>query len=180
MPLKRRRRGAERRRQTRTDARLSMRVEGALVEGAGSQVVTETQNISASGVYCLCSHFLSPLSKVGLTIVLPALPGGSAANELLKCDAIVVRCDPAAAKRGDRRFQLACMFTDLTARHRDLLDAYVTWRNLQALRAAAAKATGRPARGAAPLRRASARARAARTTRAPASRTRAGRSSRAR
>ena len=157
MPL-RRRGGAERRKKARTDARLSMRVEGQPAETAPAQVVTETQNISSSGVYCRASHFLAPYSKVDLTIVLPRLPGVRAGNELLKCEGIVVRCEPAAAKRGDKGYQLACMFSGLESRHREMLEEYVTWRNLQSLRAAAAAAQGeRPARARGTATRARAR-----------------------
>lgn len=156
MPLKRRRGGAERRKQARTEARLSMRVEGIPVDGQPAQVVTESQNISSSGVYCRSSHFLAPYSKVGLTIVLPRMPGGREGT-LLKCEGIVVRCDPAAARRGDKGYQLACMFSGLEGDHRQMLEDFVTWRNLQSLRAAAAAAQGRSGsrpRAAAPRRRA--------------------------
>jgi hypothetical protein len=119
-----------------------MRVEGRPDDGQTTQIVTESQNISASGVYCTSSHFLSPLSKVALTIVLPRIPGAAGKQELIKCEAIVVRCQP-VAKRGDRRFELACMFSELDARRRTMLDDFVAWRNHHALLAAAA-ATGRP------------------------------------
>src|SRR5262249_34956935 len=99
--------------------------------------VTESQNISASGVYCHVSHYLAPLSKVQLTIVLPKTPGaGAASQELLKCDAIVVRCDQRADERGDTPYELACMFAGLTADQRRRLEECGTWRSLQALRAA--------------------------------------------
>ena len=147
MPHTRRRGGAERRKRARTEARLSMRLEGILLEGEPARVVTESQNISSSGVYCRSSHFLAPYSKVDLTIVLPRMPGVRAVNELLKCEGIVVRCDPTGTKRGEKGFQLACMFSGLEPRHRDMLEDYVTWRNLQSLRAAAAAAQGdRPSR----------------------------------
>ena len=74
MAVKKATRRHERRERTRVDARLSMRVEGA-ADGAHAQIVTESQNISSSGVYCMSSHFLPPLSKVQLTIVLPKIPG---------------------------------------------------------------------------------------------------------
>ena len=86
------RRGRERRVSERADARLSMRVDAGALAGA-TRIVTESQNISASGVYCHASHYLAPLSKVQLTIVLPRVPGGdSGPPELVKCEAIVVRC----------------------------------------------------------------------------------------
>ena len=136
----RRRSTMERRKRPRADARLSMRVEGAH-EGDSAQIVTESQNISASGVYCTSSHFLAPLSKVALTIVLPKLPGGRGAKELIKCNGIVVRCD-STAKKTDRTYELACMFSGLDESRRRLIEEFVTWRNLQSLRAAARAANG--------------------------------------
>ena len=121
---------------TRADARLSMRLENPAPETDGAQVVTESQNISASGVYCMSSHYLAPLSKVALTIVLPRVPGGRAAKELIKCEGIVVRCEQ-SARRGERPYEVACMFSGLGDEVRSRIDAFVTWRNLQALRAAA-------------------------------------------
>ncbi|MGH7741907.1 MAG: PilZ domain-containing protein, partial [Candidatus Eiseniibacteriota bacterium] len=137
MPQKRAARRSERRRSARADAKLSMRVEGRHLDGDSTQVVTESQNISANGVYCTSTHYLSPLSKVALTIVLPRLPGSTASKELIKCDGIVVRCEPGPGKRSEKQFELACMFSDLDERRRGLLEEFVTWRNLQALRAAA-------------------------------------------
>lgn len=134
MARKRSTRRSERRGAQRADARLSMRVEGTH-EGDAAHVVTESQNISASGVYCTSSHFLPPLSKVDLTIVLPRLPGERAAEQLIKCEGIVVRCD-ALPRRSERAYQLACAFSGLDTRRRTLLDTFVRWRNLQALQAA--------------------------------------------
>src|SRR5689334_9118411 len=142
MPPKKTSRRSERRRSLRADARLSMRVEGRHGEGDSTQVITESQNISASGVYCTSTHFLAPLSKVLLTIVLPRLPGSSSNKELIKCDGIVVRCEPATARRSEKHFELACMFSELDERRRILLEEFVTWRNLQTLRAAAAGPNG--------------------------------------
>jgi c-di-GMP-binding flagellar brake protein YcgR len=158
MPQKRTTRRSERRRSGRADAKLSMRVEGRHTEGDSTQVVTESQNISASGVYCTSTHYLAPLSKVALTIVLPKLPGASSSKELIKCDGIVVRCEPAGARRADKKFELACMFSELDERRRGLLEEFVTWRNLQSLRAATAGPNGtRPRTKAAPARKTTAR-----------------------
>lgn len=142
MPQKRAARRSERRRSARADAKLSMRVEGGHLNGDSTQVVTESQNISANGVYCTSTHYLAPLSKVLLTIVLPRLPGSTSSKELIKCDGIVVRCEPGPGRRNDKQFELACMFSDLDERRRGLLEEFVTWRNLQSLRAAAGGPNG--------------------------------------
>ena len=136
------RKGRERRGSERADARLSMRVEAGATAGA-ARIVTESQNISASGVYCHASHYLAPLSKVQLTIILPRVPGGAPnVQELLKCDGIVVRCEQRASERGGTPYELACMFTALEPSARQRLEEFVTWRNLQALRAALAATPG--------------------------------------
>ena len=139
MSPKRSTRRSERRRKPRADAVLSMRLEGEADGAVSGQLVTESQNISASGVYCTAGHYLAPLSKVALAIVLPRLPG-SRAGELIKCDGIVVRCEPAGTRRSERNFQLACTFSGLDDRRRRLLEEFVTWRTLQSLRAAAGAA----------------------------------------
>jgi len=135
--------GRERRGSERADARLSMRVEAGATAGA-ARIVTESQNISASGVYCHASHYLAPLSKVQITIILPRVPGGPAnVQELLKCDGIVVRCEQRASDRNGTPYELACMFTALEPTSRRRLEEFVTWRNLQALRAALSATPGR-------------------------------------
>ena len=166
MPRKKSTRRSERRRSLRAEARLSMRVEGRHAGGDSTQVVTESQNISASGVYCTSTHFLAPLSKVALTIVLPRLPGSTGNKELIKCDGIVVRCEPASSRRAEKEFELACMFSDLDEKRRLLLEEFVTWRNLQSLRAAAAGPNGSRPSG----RRSPASSRARTTRRTAASR----------
>jgi hypothetical protein len=135
MPEKRSTRKRERRGTARADARLSMRLQGARTDGDLTQVVTESQNISSSGVYCLSSHYLAPLSKVDLAIVLPRLPGGRGTKDIINCEGIVVRCD-AEPRRSDHAYQLACMFTELDAGRRRRIEEFVTWRNLESLRAA--------------------------------------------
>jgi len=136
------RRGRERRASERADARLSMRVDAAAMAGA-TRIVTESQNISGSGVYCHASHYLAPLSKVQLTIVLPKSPGGAGGpQELVKCDGIVVRCNQRPGGRSETPYDLACMFTSLEGSLRSRIEEFVTWRNLQSLRAALAETPG--------------------------------------
>jgi c-di-GMP-binding flagellar brake protein YcgR len=162
-------RRVERREDVRADAQLSMRL-GALGSTA-PEIVTETRNISASGLYCLSPHYLAPLSKVDLTLVLPD-GGRNAAGRLLQCEAVVVRCQAAAESR--RRYELACSFLGLPETQRRLLAEYVALRNLKSLRGATETAApARPRKTAAsrtkPRRRAAAaatgRARRATTTR---------------
>ncbi|HUK62438.1 MAG TPA: PilZ domain-containing protein [Dongiaceae bacterium] len=148
-------RRVERREDVRADAQLSMRL-GAL-GSAGPEIVTETRNISASGLYCLSPHYLAPLSKVDLTLVLPD-GGRSAAGRLLQCEAVVVRCQAAPESR--RRYELACSFLGLPETQRRLLAEYVALRNLKSLRGVTAS-TGTGTRKSTGAGRATTRGRAA-------------------
>jgi hypothetical protein len=163
----------ERRTSTRADASLSMRVEGEPQNGSAlQQIVTESENISSSGVYCSSPHYLAPLSKVALTIVLPNQKSTQGAQRLLKCDGVVVRCLPTGAASRSVSYQLACSFIGLDPRHRVLLDDFVTWRNLQSIRSTPAvqkKAVVRRAKRAT-TRTTSAKTKARRVARRPASR----------
>jgi c-di-GMP-binding flagellar brake protein YcgR len=164
MPPKKTVRRRERRRMSRADAQLSMRVEGGSSDGALSPIVTESRNISGSGVYCYSPHYLAPLSKVALTIVLPEVPGRSARQRLVKCEGVVVRCQGGDGPKRDRAYELACSFLGLESSAREILDDYVVWRNLQALRTSTRPTSRRP----------SAAGRTARTTRAARGGTAAG------
>jgi hypothetical protein len=152
----------------RVEARLAMQLaEEALGEAL---VTTESLNISRGGVYCESAEYLAPLSKVALTVVLPAF-GGTERPRVLRTEGVVVRCEGLAALRGRKRYQLACCFTGLDTESRGLLDEFVTWRALKsrrppvtarkaapkAAKKAARKTTSKPARKAAP--KAAARAR---------------------
>jgi hypothetical protein len=133
MPRKKGSAKLERRTSARADASLSMRLEGRPEDGARAQIVTESQNISASGVYCSSPHYLAPLSKVAVTIVLPNKKSTQGAQRLLKCDGIVVRCQATEAGNIGHGYELACSFIGLDDRQRVLLDDFVSWRNLQTL-----------------------------------------------
>ena len=127
--------GSERRQHQRVDARLAMQLDE---ESLGqSLVTTESMNISRGGVYCECPEFMAPLSKVALTVILPAF-GGSGNSRMLRSEGVVVRCEPLPPVRGRKRYQLACCFTGLDAGSRAMLDEFVAWRAVKG-RAAAAR-----------------------------------------
>lgn len=123
----------ERRRSERVDAKVSMRVEGTH-DGGSTQIVTESQNISSSGVYCMSSHYLPLMSKVQLTLVMPRIPGHDTPQELIKCEGIVVRCELSKSRKHEHPYELACMFAELPGARRQRIDDFITWRNLQSLR----------------------------------------------
>jgi len=147
-------RGSEKREHPRVEARLAMQLaEETLGEAL---VTTESLNISRGGVYCESSEYLAPLSKVALTVILPAFVKGGRTS-MLRTEGVVVRCEALPALRGRKRYQLACCFTGLDADARALLDQFVSWRALRGRAAALARA----AAGTGVLRKVAKRAKAA-------------------
>jgi len=139
-------RGSDKRQHLRVEARLAMQLaEETLGEAL---VTTESLNISRGGVYCESPEYLAPLSKVALTVILPAFGVGDR-TRMLRSEGVVVRCESLPALRGRKRYQLACCFTALDTDARALLDEFVAWRALRGraaalARAAAGAGVGRP------------------------------------
>ncbi len=108
----------ERRRAPRTAERLAVAITEASVE-----VQTSTHNLSASGVYCALNRFIEPMTKLQLRFEIP--DGSHAVN--VCCAGVVVRVEPATANASGP-YRVAIFFTDLTERHRALIERFVRQR----------------------------------------------------
>ena len=72
----------ERRREPRVAERVVL-----AISDAGTELTTESQNLSTAGVYCTLGKFLAPMSKVQLMF---ELPNGSRTSKV-RCAGVVVR-----------------------------------------------------------------------------------------
>lgn len=137
-------RSEERRNAPRIVAKLAMQVAGG---EDGSVLTTESINLSASGIQFLSRAFLSPLTKVQLTLLLPPFGSRLRRERLVQCEAIVVRCVEADGTRSAPRYELACYFSDVASEDRILIEQYVGWRSLRRLPTLAAAPPARAAKG---------------------------------
>ena len=136
-------RSQERRTAPRIVAKLAMQVAGGDDE---SVLTTESINLSASGIQFLSRAFLSPLTKVQLTLLLPPFGSRLRRERMVQCEAIVVRCEEAEGARSRPRYELACYFSDVAGDDMVLIEQYVGWRSLRRLPAAPKAASPAPAR----------------------------------
>lgn len=136
-------RSQERRSAPRIVAKLAMQVAGG---DAGSVLTTESINLSASGIQFLSRAFLSPLTKVQLTLLLPPFGSRLRRERMVQCEAIVVRCEEAEGARSRPRYELACYFSDVESDDMVLIEQYVGWRSLRRLPALPSAASPAPAR----------------------------------
>lgn len=118
----------ERRKSPRIAAKLAMQVSGA---DESSVLTTESINLSSSGIQFQSRAFLSPLTKVSLTILLPPFGRRLRRERIVKCDGVIVRCEEIEQARRRPRYELACYFTDAAEDDRELLEQYVAWRALR-------------------------------------------------
>jgi len=87
-------------------------------------MTTESINVGAEGVYCLVPHFIAPLTKLQVTMVLPVRSRrGQIKNEVMNTEAVVVRCQPAGQETPG--YRIACFFSSLSPDARTVLEEYV-------------------------------------------------------
>ena len=72
--------------------------------------VTQTQNISCSGAYCRVNTYLEPMTKLGVTLLLPVKKNGKTATRKVSCNGVVVRSENIP---NDKEFYVAIFFNDI-------------------------------------------------------------------
>lgn len=110
---------AERRRAPR----IAERVVLAITDG-GTELSTETKNLSASGAYCTLDRFIAPMSKLQLRFELPE----RSRRTTVRCAGVVVRVDPVIAGAERARYNVAIFFTELSERNRSAISRFVRQR----------------------------------------------------
>jgi len=111
----------ERRKHPRTKTILPLKI-----FKKGLDVITETGNISCSGVYCRVNKPLPLMSKVGITVLLPIQHRSRLRTEKIRCNGVVVRSEPTIVKEADTAYQnIAIFFTDLSKRDKTKVGEYV-------------------------------------------------------
>lgn len=92
----------------------------------GLDVITETRNVSCSGVYCQVSKPLPLMSKVGITLLLPMHLGNKTSTEKIKCSGVVVRSEPAIVEQAEVAYQkIAVFFTEISKKDKNKITQYV-------------------------------------------------------
>ena len=124
----------ERRKHPRTKRALPLKI-----FKKGLDVITETRNISCSGVYCRINKPLPLMSKVGITVLLPIRHRTKMKTEKVRCSGVVVRSEPTIVQEADTAYQnVAIFFTDLSKKDKLKVAEYV----LQSFRESAEQKKG--------------------------------------
>ena len=101
----------ERRRSPRISHKISL-----TVKADSFDLVTESLNISSSGVYCQTDTLIPAMTKVNILLVLPDKPK-------LRCKGVVVRCEK--SKKASTKFDTAIFFNEISSRDSECLLSYI-------------------------------------------------------
>lgn len=108
--------GSERRRHPRVHHQLPLKISAQDVE-----IVTETQNLSCSGAFCIVGHHLEPMTKLKIHLLIPNRKGSTVRNKKISCTGVVVRCQLADPDH----YHAAIFFSDITPRDAQTISDFV-------------------------------------------------------
>ena len=95
----------ERRQHPRVANNVPVKITSSLAD-----FVTQTENISCSGAYCRVDKYLEPMTKLGITLLLPIQKDGKVLTKKVSCNGVVVRSENIP---NEKEFYIAIFFNDI-------------------------------------------------------------------
>ena len=108
----------DRRQHPRVDKNVPLKISTADVD-----LVTETKNLSRTGVYCRVNKYIEPMTKLKIHLLLPVKKGTKTTTKKITCHGVIVRTEPLA--KDNSEFSVAIYFNDLAARDADCITEYI-------------------------------------------------------
>jgi len=112
-------------RERREHPRLQNNIPIKLIHDDGD-IVTETANISRSGIYCKVNKFLNPMAKLKINLLIPlrkTTKTGKSTTRKISCMGAVVRSESVGGI--EEAYNVAIFFQDISKRDSDHIADYV-------------------------------------------------------
>ena len=109
--------GSERRRHLRLTQTVPLKISSDEVD-----IVTETQNLSCSGVCCRTNRRLDPMTKLKIHLLLPVRKNGKSVSKKISCCGVVVRAETVA---DGESFDTAIFFSDITPKDSQVVNEFI-------------------------------------------------------
>ena len=106
----------DRRRHPRVDKNVPLKISTADVD-----LVTETKNLSRTGVYCRINKYIEPMTKLKIHLLLPLKKGNRMTTKKITCNGVIVRTESVC----DNEYSVAIYFNDIPARDADSITDYI-------------------------------------------------------
>ena len=92
-------------------------------------IITETVDISPSGIYCRITRLLPLMSKIEVILLLPSRSNKRQAKKI-RCQGVVVRSEPVILKDTEKaHYNVAIFFTAISKRDQNAIASYVNSGN---------------------------------------------------
>jgi len=95
----------ERRRSPRLEHTVPLKLSSGDID-----IVTETSNLSSSGVYCRVSAYIEPMTKLKIHLLLPIKKNNRSSTKRISCQGVVVRAESVPEQN---YFNAAIFFNDI-------------------------------------------------------------------
>lgn len=82
-------------------------------------LITETKNISASGAYCRIPRYLAPLTRLGISLILPS----KNKTEKIDCKGVIVRTE----ENLDNTSDIAIYFNEIKKSDQKKISRYIDY-----------------------------------------------------
>ena len=87
-------------------------------------ILTETNNISASGAYCPVNKPVDLMTKLSIVLLIPIHKNKTRTIKKISCCGVVVRCEY-VTENGKYPYRIAVFFNDLKDSERKALGSYI-------------------------------------------------------
>ncbi len=108
----------EKRRAPRTDNKIPFKF-----THDDGDIITETVNISRSGVSCRVNKFIEPMMKVKVNFLLPVKSSVRNSSKRISCHGIVVRTE--LVSTDEDFYNIAIFFSEISPKDAEKIDDYV-------------------------------------------------------
>jgi len=86
-------------------------------------VVTQSWNLSRSGVYCRVNRYIDPMTKLKIHLLLPLRKNQKVTTKKLSCRGVVVRSESVP---GTPEYNVAIFFNEINNKDADNISTYIT------------------------------------------------------
>jgi len=87
-------------------------------------IITETVDISPSGIYCRVTRLLPLMSKIEVVLIVPA-KNSETKTKKIRCKGVIVRTEPIILQDTDKaHYNMAIFFTEISKKDQKVLEEY--------------------------------------------------------
>jgi len=92
------------------------------ISSEDGDVVTETWNLSQTGVYCRANRYLEPMTRLKINLLLPIKKNQKVITRKISCEGVVVRTESIP---GSDYYNTAIFFNEIQQKDADHISDYI-------------------------------------------------------